>query len=123
MKKTLFIAAILAISAFSVNAKSSQFYQIVTLGDTTLLKQYAGNYKLAEGSPIESLKFFVKDGELMIDAGSYGISKLTNVDTDTFEDPQYKGIITFTRTDGVVTGFKQKVMGMEMVATKEIEKK
>ncbi len=123
MNKTLLLAIILSIFAFSAKAKMPQFFSKIMLGDSVKLKEYAGTYKLSEGAPIESLKFTIVGDELKVEAEGYPASTVNSIETDTFEEPNYKAIFVFTRTNGFVTGFKQTVRGMEMFGTKVIEKK
>jgi hypothetical protein len=124
MKKTLFFALSFIFFANFVNGKSSQIsYQQEIIVDSVKLKEYAGIYKLSEGAPIESLKFTVVGDDLKVEAEGYPATTVNNVETDTFEEPNYKALFVFTRTNGIVTGFKQTVRGMEMTGTKVIEKK
>ena len=74
---------------------------------------------MAEGSPVESLKFFIKDGNLHVEAEGHGSAVLNLIDEDTFEEPNYKAVFKFIRKEGVVTGFKQEVRGIEMEGIKE----
>jgi hypothetical protein len=123
MNKTLFIVIVLSIFAFSANAKTSPIPSKIMLGDSVKLKEYIGTFKLSEGAPVESVKFTVVGGELKIEAEGYPATIVNNVEPDTFEEPNYKMTIIFTRTNGIITGFKQTVQGMEMIGTKVIEKK
>jgi hypothetical protein len=123
MKKILFFALIFAFFAHVANAKTSHISQKIMLGDSVKLKEYAGTYKLSEGAPIESLKFSVVGDELKVEAEGYPATTVNNVEPDTFEEPNYKALFVFTRTNGIVTGFKQSVRGMEMIGTKVMEKK
>jgi hypothetical protein len=124
MKKTLFFALIFVFFANFVNAKSLQIFpQKEIIVDSVKLKEYVGIYKLSEGAPIESLKFTVVGDDLKVEAEGYPATTVNNIETDTFEEPNYKATFVFIRTNGIVTGFKQTVRGMEMVGTKVIEKK
>jgi hypothetical protein len=123
MNKTLFVLIVLSFFAFSANAKTSPIPSKVMLGDSVKLKEYTGTFKLSEGAPIESVKFTVVGGELKIEAEGYPATTVNSVEPDMFEELNYKMTIVFTRTNGIVTGFKQSVQGMEMTGTKVVDKK
>ena len=123
MKKTLFFALIFTFIANIIHAKTTQILsQNAIFGDSVKLKEYVGTYKMSEGAPIESLKFTMVGADLKVEAEGYPATTISNVETDTFEEPNYKALFVFTRTNGIVTGFKQTVRGMEMTGTKVVDK-
>ncbi len=114
----LFTFIFLTISSNAFASYPIEFNQKKDLFD---LNEYAGAYKMAEGSPIDSLKFYVKEGKLFVDAGEHGSAELKNIDKDTFEEPNYKAIFVFTRKNGLVTGFTETVRSIEMIGVKVID--
>ena len=68
---------------------------------------------------VEKMKVFFKDGNLQGEATGYPPTKMTLKKDDEFEKTSFGAVITFTRTDGKVTGIKVAVQGQELVGTKE----
>jgi Domain of unknown function (DUF3471) len=125
MKKSILITAIasfFAISSFAktVNASTSNISISHAIGaDSTEFKDYYGSYKMADNPMVEKMKVFFKDGELLGEASGYPATKLTRKKDDEFEESSFGAIITFTRTDGKVTGIKVAVQGQELIGTRE----
>jgi hypothetical protein len=124
MKKSIFITIATTIFSVAAFAKTSSVaispatnYAIVA--DSTEFKDYYGSYKMADNPMVEKMKVFFKDGELLGEATGYPPTKLTRKKEDEFEESNYGAVITFTRTDGKVTGIKVMVQGQELVGTKE----
>ena len=65
------------------------------------------------------MKVFFKAGDLLGEASGYPATKLTRKKDDEFEESNFGAVITFTRTDGKVTGIKVAVQGQELLGTKE----
>jgi hypothetical protein len=74
---------------------------------------------MADNPMVEKMKVFFKDGELLGEASGYPATKLTRKKDDEFEEASFGAVITFTRTDGRVTGIKVAVQGQELLGTKE----
>lgn len=125
MKKSILIAALVsffAISSFAktVNVTPSNIAIVkTTLADSTEFKDYYGSYKMADNPMVEKMRVFFKDGELLGEASGYPATKLTRKKDDEFEESSFGAVITFTRTDGKVTGIKVAVQGQELLGTKE----
>jgi hypothetical protein len=124
MKKSILITAIVsffAISSFAktVNVSSNVSISKAIVADSTEFKDYYGSYKMADNPMVEKMKVFFKDGELLGEASGYPATKLTRKKDDEFEESSFGAVITFTRTDGKVTGIKVAVQGQELVGTKE----
>jgi hypothetical protein len=125
MKKSIFITiavATLAVSAYAKNpvtsAKGITISQSI-VADSTEFKDYYGSYKMADNPMVEKMKVFFKDGELQGEASGYPPTKMTRKKDDEFEESSFGAVITFTRTDGKVTGIKVVVQGQELVGAKE----
>jgi hypothetical protein len=125
MKKSIFITiavATFAVSAYAKNpftyAKGSTISQSI-VADSTEFKDYYGSYKMADNPMVEKMRCFFKDGDLMGEASGYPPTKLIRKKDDEFEETSFGAVITFTRTDGKVTGIKVAVQGQELVGTKE----
>jgi Domain of unknown function (DUF3471) len=124
MKKSILITAIVSFFAISSFAKTTNLLSSVSISkaiiaDSTEFKDYYGSYKMADNPMVEKMKVFFKDGELLGEASGYPATKLTRKKDDEFEESSFGAIITFTRTDGKVTGIKVAVQGQELVGTKE----
>ena len=123
MKKLILITAItsfFAVSSFAKNVNVSPNVSINKIvADSTEFKDYYGNYKMADNPMVEKMKVFFKDGELLGEASGYPATKLTRKKDDEFEESNFGAVITFTRTDGKVSGIKVAVQGQELVGTKE----
>jgi hypothetical protein len=125
MKKSIFITiavATFAVSAYAkspiTSAKGIAISQSI-LADSTEFKDYYGSYKMADNPMVEKMKVFFKDGELQGEASGYPPTKMTRKKDDEFEESSFGAVITFTRTDGKVTGIKVAVQGQELIGTKE----
>ena len=124
MKKSIFIT--IAVVAFTVSAYAknsslpakSTINQSIT-ADSTEFKDYYGSYKMADNPMVEKMKVFFKEGELYGMASGYPETKLTRKKDDEFDETSFGAVITFTRTDGKVTGIKVAVQGQELIGTKE----
>jgi hypothetical protein len=124
MKKSILITAIasfFAITSFAKTANVSSNISIskAIVADSTEFKDYYGSYKMADNPMVEKMKVFFKDGELLGEASGYPATKLTRKKDDEFEESSFGAIITFTRTDGKVTGIKVAVQGQELIGSKE----
>jgi hypothetical protein len=124
MKKSILITAIVsffAISSFAktVNVSSSVTINKVVVADSTEFNDYYGSYKMADNPMVEKMKVFFKDGSFQGEPSGYPPTKLTRKKDDEFEESSFGAIITFTRTDGKVTGIKVAVQGQELIGTKE----
>jgi hypothetical protein len=125
MKKSILVTALVSFFAIPSFAKTASVslsnIGIIknTLADSTEFKDYYGSYKLADNPMVEKMKVFFKDGELLGEASGYPATKLTRKKDDEFEESSFGAVITFTRTDGKVTGIKIAVQGQELIGTKE----
>ncbi len=124
MKKLILITTIASFFAVSSYAKavttSSNIVinKVITV-DSTEFNDYYGSYKMADNQMVEKMKVFFKDGSLQGEASGYPPTKMTRKKDDEFEETNFGAVITFTRTDGKVTGIKVAVQGQELVGTKE----
>ena len=125
MKKSIFITiaiATFAVSAYAKNpvtpAKGITISQSI-VADSTEFKDYYGSYKMADNPMVEKMRVFFKDGELQGEATGYPPTKMTRKKDDEFEESNFGAVITFTRTDGKVSGIKVAVQGQELTGTKE----
>ena len=125
MKKSIFIT--IAVVAFTVStyAKSTIIptngivINQAIAADSTEFKDYYGSYKMIDNPIVEKMKVFFKEGELYGMASGYPETKLTRKKDDEFDETSFGAVITFTRTDGKVTGIKVAVQGQELIGTKE----
>ena len=125
MKKSIFITV--AVFAFTVStyAKSTIIptngivINQAIAADSTEFKDYYGSYKMIDNPIVEKMKVFFKDGDLYGMASGYPETKLTRKKDDEFDETSFGAVITFTRTDGKVTGIKVAVQGQELIGTKE----
>ena len=124
MKKLILITAItsfFAVSSFAKTVNTSLIISInkIVVADSTEFNDYYGSYKMADNQMVEKMKVFFKDGSLQGEASGYPPTKMTRKKDDEFEESSFGAVITFTRTDGKVTGIKVAVQGQELVGTKE----
>lgn len=125
MKKSIFMTIAVTTFAFSAHAKTiiapanNVVISQLIVADSTEFKDYFGSYKMADNSMVEKMKVFFKDGELYGMASGYPETKLTRKKDDEFEESSFGALITFTRTDGKVTGIKVAVQGQELIGSKE----
>lgn len=124
MKKSILITAIasffaVASYAKTVNTSSNIVINNVVTVDSTEFNDYYGSYKMADNPMVEKMKVFFKDGSLQGEATGYPPTKMTRKKDDEFEETNFGAVITFTRTDGKVTGIKVAVQGQELVGSKE----
>ncbi len=124
MKKLILITAIasfFAVSSFAKTVNTSSIISInkVIVADSTEFNDYYGSYKMADNQMVEKMKVFFKDGSLQGEASGYPPTKMTRKKDDEFEESSFGAVITFTRTDGKVTGIKVAVQGQELIGTKE----
>ena len=125
MKKSIFIT--IAVVAFTVSTYAKSTVTPATgivinqtiKADSTEFKDYYGSYKMADNPMVEKMKVFFKEGELYGMASGYPETKLTRKKDDEFDESSFGAVITFTRTDGKVTGIKVAVQGQELIGTKE----
>lgn len=124
MKKSILITAIasfFAVTSFAktVNNPSNVSIDKIIVADSTEFNDYYGSYKMADNPMVEKMKVYFKAGDLLGEASGYPATKLTRKKDDEFEESNFGAVITFTRTDGKVTGIKVAVQGQELVGTKE----
>jgi hypothetical protein len=124
MKKSILIttiASFFAISSYAktVNVSANIAISKATIADSTEFKDYYGSYKMADNPMVEKMKVFFKDGELLGEASGYPATKLIRKKDDEFEESSFGAVITFTRTDGKVTGIKVAVQGQELIGSRE----
>ena len=124
MKKSILITAIASfftVASFAKTVTTSSNISInkVVIVDSTEFNDYYGSYKMADNQMVEKMKVFFKDGSLQGEATGYPPTKMTRKKDDEFEETNFGAVITFTRTDGKVTGIKVAVQGQELVGTKE----
>lgn len=125
MKKSIFVT--IAVVTFTVSAyaktiitpaKNILINQAI-VADSTEFKDYYGSYKMADNPVVDKMKVFFKDGDLFGLASGYPETKLTRKKDDEFEESSFGAVISFTRTDGKVSGIKVAVQGQELLGTKE----
>ncbi len=125
MKKTIIVTifvATFAVSAYAKTAIAPANKVIISqsiMADSTEFKDYYGSYKMADNPMVEKMKVFFKDGDLYGMATGYPETKLTRKKDDEFEESQFGAVITFTRTDGKISGIKVAVQGQELIGSKE----
>ena len=125
MKKTIIVTIVVATFAVSAYAKtaiapaSKVIISQSIMADSTEFKDYYGSYKMADNPMVEKMKVFFKDGDLYGMATGYPETKLTRKKDDEFEESQFGAVITFTRTDGKISGIKVAVQGQELIGSKE----
>ena len=124
MKKLILITSIasfFAVSSFAktVNPSTITSIERVVVADSTEFNDYYGSYKMADNQMVEKMKVYFKDGSLQGEASGYPPTKMTRKKDDEFEETSFGAVITFTRTDGKVTGIKIAVQGQELIGTKE----
>ena len=124
MKKSILITVItsfFAVSSFAKIIPTSSNISVnkVVIADSTEFSDYYGSYKMVDNQMVEKMKVFFKDGSLQGEATGYPPTKMTRKKDDEFEETSFGAVITFTRTDGKVTGIKVAVQGQELVGTKE----
>lgn len=122
MKQTLIALFLLAaVPAFAQTTASST--PAASAPAAANLKEYAGNYTFADGSPVAKFTVLEKDGEIFGEADSYGSNKLVKQsEADTYQSTSsYGSIIVFQRdpTTKAVTGLILKVQGQEVAAKKD----
>ena len=125
MKKSILItviASFFTVSSFAKTVTTSSNISTnnkVVKADSTEFNDYYGSYKMADNQMVEKMKVFFKDGSLQGEATGYPPTKMTRKKDDEFEETSFGAVITFTRTDGKVTGIKVAVQGQELIGTKE----
>lgn len=124
MKKSILItviASFFAVTSFAKTVTTSSNISVdkIATVDSTEFNDYYGSYKMADNQMVEKMKVFFKDGSLQGEATGYPPTKMTRKKDDEFEETSFGAIITFTRTDGKVTGIKVAVQGQELIGTKE----
>ncbi|MCY7349777.1 MAG: DUF3471 domain-containing protein [Cytophagaceae bacterium] len=94
-----------------------------TAADSVDVQQYAGRYKMPEGTPIAAYTVTLENGEVFGEADGYGKFKLIRQkDADTYlSTSSYGSTIIFTRdaTSKQVSGLKMLIQGNELIAVKE----
>ena len=122
MKQTL-IALFLLATLPALAQTTAATTTTTTTAPAASLKEYAGSYTFADGSPVAKFTIVEKDGVLYGEADGYGSNKLIKqTDTDTYQSTSsYGSIIVFTRDSGskAVTGLVMKVQGQEIAAKKD----
>lgn len=86
------------------------------------LRDYAGTYTFASGSPISNYTITVKEGELYGDAGMGTYKLLKQEAADQYKSTSsYGSIITFTRDAATkqITGLSLAAQGQQLNATKD----
>ena len=114
----IFTIGLFSATCSFANNTNPSIKNMVIVADSIDLAEYVGKYKLAEGSPVESVLFVLKDGKLVAQAGEYPETTLSPKVKDIFEDSGMGGVFTFSRTDGKVNKLKIEVQGFELLAEK-----
>jgi hypothetical protein len=123
MKKITTFLFTIALLSGTYSYASVAKYNTVILADSIQLEDYVGKFKLAEGSPVESITFSIIEGKLVAKAGDYPDAILAVKIKDVFEDAGMGGVFSFSRVDGKVTKLKVEVQGFELLGEKVIEEK
>ena len=119
-------ACLLTFGSLTAVAQSSTTPTAVTAttdADTlqAALREYAGTYNFADGSPISTYSVTVKAGHLHGDAGMGDYKLVKQPKADQFQSTSsYGSVITFTRdaTTKAVTGLTLSARGQELTATR-----
>jgi hypothetical protein len=94
------------------------------LADSVDLTEYVGSFKMAEGSPVETIHFTLKEGKLTVQAGEYPEANVITKKKDIFDLEEMGVVFTFIRTENKVNKLKLEVQGMVILGDKiEAEKK
>lgn len=121
MKQTLFSLFLLA--SVPALAQTTATTATTASAPATNLKEYAGTYTFADGSPIAKFTVLEKDGVLFGEADGYGSNKLVKqTEADTYQSTSsYGSIIVFQRDPATkaITGLVLKVQGQEVTAKKD----
>ncbi len=125
MKKiTILVAAVLFSASFTfASSFKTNLIKIEISADSVDLNDYVGKYKMAEGSPVESVIFSIKEGKLVGVAGEYPEAILAVKIKDVFDDPASGFIFTFSRFEGKILKLKVEAQGFELFGEKEAEEK
>lgn len=78
---------------------------------------------MADGSPVESIMFSIKEGKLVGVAGEYPEAILAVKMKDAFDDPASGFIFTFSRVDGKILKLKVEAQGFELLGEKDVAEK
>ncbi|MES2796244.1 MAG: hypothetical protein V4683_09775 [Bacteroidota bacterium] len=119
----LFLASLLFLNFSSIAKTGNSLKNSTVVADSVDLSEYVGKFKLAEGSPVESILFVIKDGKLVSQAGEYPETILAVKMKDVFENAEMGGVFTFLRTDSKITKVKVEVQGYELLGEKVQEDK
>lgn len=118
-------ACLLTLASLTAVAQSSTTPIVVTATDAdtlqAALREYAGTYNFADGSPLSTYSVTVKAGDLHGDGGMGDYKLVKQPKADQFQSTSsYGSIITFTRdaTTKAVTGLTLAAQGQELTATK-----
>ena len=87
--------------------------------NSSALNEYSGIYKMPEGSEVQQIKMFSRDGDLYMQPGDYPEMKLAFKKGDEFEEGSNNIQIVFVHKDGLVKEVKITYQGKETVGTKE----
>ncbi len=127
MKKITLLIATIALFSTNYSFGTTNFKvenKIQIIADSVDITEYAGVFKMAEGSPVETIHFAVKEGKLTVQAGEYPEANLTSKVKDIFDLEEMGAVFTFVRTDNKVNKLKLEVQGMVILGEKiEVEKK
>lgn len=103
-------------------AQTAPTAPMATSATSESLRDYAGTYTFASGSPISTYTITVKDGELYGDAGMGTYKLLKQEATDQYKSTSsYGSLITFTRdtTTKQITGLSLAAQGQQLSAKKD----
>ncbi|MEZ0607496.1 DUF3471 domain-containing protein [Fibrella sp. WM1] len=116
------LLCLFALTTAAVAQTSTTAPSAATSATSESLRDYAGTYTFASGSPISNYTITVKDGELYGDAGM-GTYKLIKQDAvDQYKSTSsYGSIISFVRDASTkqVTGLSLAAQGQQLNATKD----
>lgn len=123
MKSILSMLLVTGLVLFATVSTAQTTAGVKAGADSTNLKDYAGSYTFAQGSPVQKFTVSVDKGELYGEADSYGKNKLVKqAKADTYQSTSsYGSIITFVRdaTTKAVTSLTLAAQGTELPAKKD----
>jgi hypothetical protein len=117
----LLIITLLSTTYSFATLVKSNYKAVLIPADSVDLNDYVGTFKLAEGSPVESVSFSIVEGKLVAKAGDYPDAILKVKIKDVFEDPGMGGIFSFSRINNKVMKLKIEVQGFELFGELEMK--